>query len=582
MDQRCPHRCASLFLGRNEPGGLRCIYHGWKFDVDGNCLEMPNVAPAQRFEDKVKAKAYKVNERGGLIWVYMGARAEAPPMPMIEATMLPEAELNAQFVLRECNWMQALEGDIDTSHFSFLHIGSVTADQVPEDSMLKYQVACRSPEYHVADTEWGTMYAAYRPTEDERIYWRFAQFGFPFWAQVPQGNFIDRVSARAWVPMDDNHTMSVTLNWTKMSRATSSAEGRQADSRRDSRSSTCCPMRTEWYGRFRPKANDRNNYFIDREAQRNGTIYSGITHIHMQDQAVTESMGPITDHDFEHLAPSDQMIARTRRRLVHAARALREKGTVPPAVDNPEVFLRARAASAWWRPPTGARPMPRSCRRSSARSTRSRRSNSATASKRACSLSPQCGESVRGERAIDATPALHGHDRIIRGNDNGEDRIGHGHVAWAAAVDSAGAVGRARQSRSRQSGALVPRHSPTSSTRWRRCVRPRSSTRNPSSPSASRATPAAARRSQAMAATFEKVNPDVVVIVGNDQQEVFCDKNMPAFSIYWGESVTNRPPTDSADGEDAAGLLARNLRPPPGERDALSLRAGSRPHIIRK
>jgi phenylpropionate dioxygenase-like ring-hydroxylating dioxygenase large terminal subunit len=346
MDQRCPHRCASLFLGRNEPGGLRCIYHGWKFDVDGNCLEMPNVAPAQRFEDKVKAKAYKVNERGGLIWVYMGARAEAPPMPMIEATMLQEGEVSAQFVLRDCNWMQALEGDIDTSHFSFLHIGSVTADQVPEDSTLKYQVACRSPEYHVADTEWGTMYAAFRPTEDEKkTYWRFAQFGFPFWAQVPQGNFIDRVSARAWVPMDDNHTMSVTLNWTKMSRASSMLKdgkplpGAQAQV-------DLLPNENQWYGRFRAKANDSNNYLIDREAQRNGTIYSGITNIHIQDQAVTESMGPITDHDFEHLAPSDQMIARTRRRLVHAARALREKGTVPPAVDNPEVFLRARSGEA--------------------------------------------------------------------------------------------------------------------------------------------------------------------------------------------------------------------------------------------
>jgi phenylpropionate dioxygenase-like ring-hydroxylating dioxygenase large terminal subunit len=346
MDHRCPHRCASLFLGRNEPGGIRCIYHGWKFDTEGNCLEMPNVAPAQRFEDKVKAKAYKVNERGGLIWVYMGARAEAPPMPMIEATRLNSDEVNAQFVMRDCNWMQALEGDIDTSHFSFLHIGSVTADQVPEDSTLKYQVACRSPEYHVADTEWGTMYAAYRPTEDEKkTYWRFAQFGFPFWAQVPQGNFIDRVSARAWVPMDDHHTMSVTLNWTKMSRASSMLKdgkplpGAQAQV-------DLLPNENHWYGRFRARANDSNNYLIDREAQRNGTIYSGITNIHIQDQAVTESMGPITDHDFEHLAPSDQMIARTRRRLVHAARALREKGTVPPAVDNPEVFLRARSGEA--------------------------------------------------------------------------------------------------------------------------------------------------------------------------------------------------------------------------------------------
>src|SRR5215470_10343285 len=262
MDHRCPHRCASLFLGRNEGGGIRCIYHGWKFDVDGNCLDMPNVAPAQRFEDKVKAKAYKVNERGGVIWVYMGARAEAPPMPMIEATMLQEGEVNAQFVLRECNWMQALEGDIDTSHFSFLHIGSVTADQVPDNSTLKYQVACRAPEYHVADTEWGTMYAAFRPTEDEKkTYWRFAQFGFPFWAQVPQGNFIDRVSARAWVPMDDHHTMSVTLNWTKMSRATSQLKdgkplpGAQAQV-------DMLPNENQWFGRFRPKANDTNNYFI--------------------------------------------------------------------------------------------------------------------------------------------------------------------------------------------------------------------------------------------------------------------------------------------------------------------------------
>jgi hypothetical protein len=136
--------------------------------------------------------------------------------------------------------------------------------------------------------------------------------------------------------------MAVTLNWTKMSRATSQLKdgkplpGAQAQV-------DMLPNENQWYGRFRPKANAGNTYFIDREAQRNGTIYSGITNIHMQDQAVTESMGPITDHDFEHLAPSDQMIARTRRRLVHAARALRDKGTVPPGVDNPEVYLQARS-----------------------------------------------------------------------------------------------------------------------------------------------------------------------------------------------------------------------------------------------
>ena len=125
MDHRCPHRCASLFLGRNEEDGIRCVYHGWKFDTAGNCVDMPNAPPHQDYKDKVRAKAYKVAERNGLVWVYMGERAEAPPLPGIEASLLPESELQITFAQRECNWLQALEGDIDTSHFGFLHAGSV-------------------------------------------------------------------------------------------------------------------------------------------------------------------------------------------------------------------------------------------------------------------------------------------------------------------------------------------------------------------------------------------------------------------------------------------------------------------------
>jgi phthalate 4,5-dioxygenase oxygenase subunit len=341
MDHRCPHRCASLFFGRNEEGGIRCIYHGWKFDVDGNCLEMPNVAPHQRFEPKVHAKAYRATERAGLIWVYMGTRVAPPALPAIEATLLEAHELQSIFIQRECNWMQALEGDIDTSHFSFLHVGSVQPGQVSEDNMLKYQVGNRSPEYHVADTETGTMYAAHRPAENDRTYWRFAHFGFPFWTHVPQGDFLDRVSARAWVPMGDGHTMSLTMNWTKMSRMPPLADGKPIPGSRPAMD--FLPNTTDWYGRWRPQANAGNDYLIDREAQRNGTIYSGISHIHMQDQAVTESMGPITDHAFEHLAPSDQMIARTRRRLLQAARALRDSGTIPPGVENPQAYFQARS-----------------------------------------------------------------------------------------------------------------------------------------------------------------------------------------------------------------------------------------------
>src|SRR5690349_10691621 len=121
FDHRCPHRCASLFLGRNEEGGLRCTYHGWKYDVDGNCLETPNLPGNPEFKDRIKAKAYKTVERNGLVWVYMGERKKAPPLPQIEATLLPESEVNIVFAQRECNWLQGLEGEIDTSHFGFLH-----------------------------------------------------------------------------------------------------------------------------------------------------------------------------------------------------------------------------------------------------------------------------------------------------------------------------------------------------------------------------------------------------------------------------------------------------------------------------
>jgi len=160
MDHRCPHRCASLFLGRNEEGGIRCIYHGWKYDVAGNCIDMPNVLPHQDFSRKVKAKAYKTVERSGLVWVYMGSRAEAPPLPALEILEIPNDEIGVTLIQRECNYLQALEGDIDTSHFGFLHAGHVDPDDVAENEPIRHTITSRAPEYHVADTAWGTQYAA--------------------------------------------------------------------------------------------------------------------------------------------------------------------------------------------------------------------------------------------------------------------------------------------------------------------------------------------------------------------------------------------------------------------------------------
>jgi phenylpropionate dioxygenase-like ring-hydroxylating dioxygenase large terminal subunit len=339
LDHRCPHRCASLFLGRNEKGGIRCAYHGWKFDVEGNCLDMPNVPPAKAFPDKVKAKAYPAVERNGLVWTYMGAREQTPPLPCFEAVMLPQEECNLFMVQRECNWLQALEGDIDTSHFSFLHMGGIDPEAADQTNLGRYAVLNRAPDYHVADTDWGTMYAAYRPAEPGTTYWRFAHFMFPFWTIPPDGQFTDHVIARAWVPIDDTHIMFVHVSWKKNTpglrklKDGSPIPGASIGQK-------FLPNGTGWFDRWRLVANAENDYLIDRDLQRTAS-YSGIDGIHLQDQAVTESMGGIVDHTWENLAVSDLMITRTRRRIIMAARALAE-GEPAPGVDYPETYQGAR------------------------------------------------------------------------------------------------------------------------------------------------------------------------------------------------------------------------------------------------
>jgi phthalate 4,5-dioxygenase len=342
MDHKCPHRCASLFLGRNEEGGIRCVYHGWKFDTAGNCIDTPNLPGSPEFKNRVKAKAYPTAERNGLVWVYMGKRQEAPPLPQIEATLLPEAEVTINFVQRECNWLQALEGDIDTSHFGFLHAGAIDPEIVPEDSLFRFTVTNRAPDYHVADTACGTMYAAYREAEPGRTYWRFANFMMPFWTQTPQGKFTEHLHNRAWVPMDDNHTMFVSLMWRQHPPSIGpDKEGRMMPGFK--RVFDYLPNTTDWHGRWRLERRPGNDWLIDREAQRSGGNYTGIDGIHAQDQAVTESMGPVTDHLWEHLAPSDRMIMATRRRLLKAARALAKDGTMPPGVDDPAIMYPVRS-----------------------------------------------------------------------------------------------------------------------------------------------------------------------------------------------------------------------------------------------
>jgi phthalate 4,5-dioxygenase oxygenase subunit len=337
MDHRCPHRCASLFFGRNEEGGIRCVYHGWKFDVNGNCVDMANVPPHQDFKHKVHAKSYRTQERAGLIWVFMGDQAKVPALPGLEALGLDGDDLQVSLFQRECNWLQALEGDIDTSHVEFLHGGTRTVEDYAPDDPRRFGAIHRDPEYAVTETEWGVMYGAHRPAEPGDVYWRVAHFLFPFWTMTPAGKFDTYVHARAWVPMDDRHTMAVGIRkkGSRLEDLESVGKGLVVGNEPK------LPNTTDWFGRWRLAGNARNDYFIDRAAQK-ADIYSGITGVTLQDQAMTESMGAIVDRTFEHLAPSDRMIAATRRRILLAAQAQQRDGSRPPASDRPEAFYGAR------------------------------------------------------------------------------------------------------------------------------------------------------------------------------------------------------------------------------------------------
>jgi phthalate 4,5-dioxygenase oxygenase subunit len=338
MAHNCPHRGASLFFGRNEESGLRCVYHGWKFDVSGRCVDMPNEPAESNFKDKVRAIAYPTQERNGVVWVYMGKAATPPSLPELEANAVdPDRyELNVTTTLRECNYMQALEGDIDTVHSNFLHDGAVKIEDLTPGTNDYYRRATLAPRFIVADTDYGTTYGASTPAEADSTYW---------YTQVPSGVLGGQIFARAWVPVDECNTMV----WTMRAQPRSAGDDHPAVYRSQMRQQQAqvlagkpghgyLPNSTDWIGRWRLGANAANDYLIDREAQKKMISYTGIPTIFLQDQAVTESMGRIYQRQNEHLGTTDSMIIRTRQRLIRAAEAYRDRGEIPPGVHNPEVY----------------------------------------------------------------------------------------------------------------------------------------------------------------------------------------------------------------------------------------------------
>ncbi|HLF79143.1 MAG TPA: Rieske 2Fe-2S domain-containing protein [Dehalococcoidia bacterium] len=370
MQDACPHRGASMFFGRNEEEGLRCVYHGWKFDVTGACVDMPSEPAESNFKNKVRARAYATYERGGIIWAYMGPREVPPPLPHMEANILNTDPEHISVLHRKCNWMQGLEGELDTIHAAFLHWGADRAEDQAPKSFLYYHFKHRAEAHFVAkDTDFGAAYGAYRPAEEDTFYWRIGYVFFPFYAMQAQGEMGPDCKMNAYVPLDDEHT----LQWEIFIRTEGTEPRPQRKvpinrtsepiptGRGGSGGGHYVPQTTDWLGRFNLVQNLENDYLVDREAQSTWKSYSGIPGIRQQDMAVTETMGPIYNRSREHLGTSDSLIIRTRRNWIKAALAHRDQGILPPGVDNPQMY-RIRSGEVilprsvdWWEGSTSLR-----------------------------------------------------------------------------------------------------------------------------------------------------------------------------------------------------------------------------------
>jgi phenylpropionate dioxygenase-like ring-hydroxylating dioxygenase large terminal subunit len=330
IDESCPHRNASLFYGRNEECGLRCIYHGIKFDVDGNCTDVPCLPPGTpdgqliAIKKQMTIKSYPCVERGGVVFAYMGEAELKPEFPELVWTEVPEDHRFATRHIQECNWLQALDGGFDQAHLTFLHSG--VAHQRRGNTDRHRHIVPAPPEAVVLPA--GFAFGAAREIGDGNTSWHVEVMLMPFHKIIPSAPR----AAHMWMPMDDENTMLYSINYNNEQPFTDEDLERETAWR---------GIHTENIpGSDHAVQNIRNDYLIDRELQASGESYTGIKGLGAQDCGVQESMGVIADHTKEHLLACDNSIARIRRLYLDTLKDM-AAGKPPPGRDG--AAYRARA-----------------------------------------------------------------------------------------------------------------------------------------------------------------------------------------------------------------------------------------------
>ncbi len=330
LGEPCPHRGASLFYGRNEDGGLRCLYHGWKLDTEGRVLDTPCEPPGSTFRDRLRHVAYPIHEQGDVIWAYMGP-GEPPRFPQFEWTLVPSPNRVIAKVQNDCNYLQGVEGVVDSSHVDILHSGL---------ALMRNEMYV-PPTYEVEDTPYGFRYGATRMPPfrvigradvklgdlEGKKYVRTSNFVAPFHTLVPPSNHGHMM---IFVPIDDETNWNYSIYYSE-DRQVDPAE--MADRRRSAVGPDLNPDGTK----VRTRA---NHYMQDRSAMRGKKHWSGIAANPNQDAAMTESMGPIYNRSAEHLGYSDVAVQHMRRRMLESVRQFVE-GNDPigmdPSIDHSEI-----------------------------------------------------------------------------------------------------------------------------------------------------------------------------------------------------------------------------------------------------
>jgi phthalate 4,5-dioxygenase oxygenase subunit len=335
IDEFCAHRGVSLWFGRVEECGIRCAYHGWKYDATGQCLEVPSEPEGKNFARKVRLTSYPLVKVGDILWTYMGDPESRPGLPEFEFTQVPPEQTYTSKRWQESNWLQALEGGIDSSHVAWLHSGGLKSDPLFKGTRGNvYSMADLKPFFEVAEADGGLFVGARRNAEEGNYYWRITPWVMPSFTMVPpRGDH--PVHGHLWVPIDDENCWVYTFDYQPVRALT--PEELQAMKDGHGVHSRNIP------GTYRPEDNKDVDYLMDRAAQKRGDTFSGVRGIAQQDASLQESMGPIVDRTKERLVATDTGIIKARKKLRTAIEALRDEGVTPPGVDPAHHRVRSAA-----------------------------------------------------------------------------------------------------------------------------------------------------------------------------------------------------------------------------------------------